>query len=261
MSAFLPKQSEGVSASGVTSSARAFTLIELLVVIAIIAILGALLLPALARGRSGAHKARCASNLHQFGLAQHMYWDDHGGMCFRWKAGDTNGGQLFWFGWVGPGAEGQREFDPAQGSLAPYLKLKGVEQCPGFHYWLPHVKLKTAGGSVGYGYNLFLSAPLTKPPFNFRSIQNPSATALFGDAAQVNTWQAPASRSNPMLEEWYYIDNSSNQPNGHFRHYGQGNLVFADGHVAAEKPVAGSLDARLPHQKVGRYREAVLQPN
>jgi prepilin-type processing-associated H-X9-DG protein/prepilin-type N-terminal cleavage/methylation domain-containing protein len=240
--------------------ARAFTLIELLVVVGVIALLASMLLPALSKAKASAQRAKCISNLRQLGFAAQMYWEDHDGDCFRFGPVNTNGGLLYWFGWIdGPWVpEGDRHFDPTQGALWPYYEGRGVDLCPGFDYSAPHYKPKAKGASYGYGYNFHLSAPLHRDPVNTSQFTNASDLVIFADAAQVNDFQAPASPGNPMIEEWYYVNRY--EPTAHFRHRGTANAVYADGHVESERPVPGTLDPRLPQEMVGRLRSESLSP-
>jgi len=230
----------------------AFTLIELLVTIAIISVLCALLLPALASSKENGKRARCVSNLRQLTLAAEFYWDENEQRSFRYLAGNTNGGAIYWFGWIKPGAEGDREFDATYGVLFPYLQGRGVEICPSLNYAGTIYKLKAQGAAYGYGYNRLLSA------LSMQLVRRPTDTALFVDSAQVNDFQLPASPEHPMLEEFYYIDDLAQTV--HFRHRQQANTSFCDGHIARERPAAGSLDGRLAGEVIGRLPSELIIP-
>ncbi len=238
----------------------AFSLLELLVVIAMVSLLACLLLPALGKCRRGAQQVQCVSNLHQLGIATQLYWDDHDGFTFRYKEVPAPGadGDLYWFGWLERGAEGNRRFDARRGVLFPYLAGRGVELCPALRYAQADFKMKAYGAAYGYGYNLELSSTPARPNISSQQVRRPSEVVLFADAAQVNDFQAPASPDHPMLEEFYYVN--SREPTTHFRHRDRANLVFIDGHVGAETAAPGSLDTRLPGETVGFLRAELLQP-
>ena len=235
-----------------------FTLVELLVVMAVMALLAALLLPVLGRSKESAKSSKCINNLRQFSLSAQMYWDDNHGQTFPYGGVATNNGALYWFGWIGPGPEETRPFDPRQGALYPYMGVR-VDFCPSFDYSSPQFKLKAAVPTCDYGYNVALGS-LGESPVNMKDIRQPSALALLADAAQVNTFEAPASVKNPMFEEWYYINQDPSEPNGQFRHDQRAHVIFCDGHTERQAMVPGTLDQRLPHQLIGWLAQGILQP-
>jgi prepilin-type N-terminal cleavage/methylation domain-containing protein/prepilin-type processing-associated H-X9-DG protein len=232
---------------------KGFTLIELLVVIAIIALLMAILMPALQRAKKQTRDVICRANLKQYGLGARMYLDDYDSTfpySFTWLCKD--------FGFVGCGwhdATKNLVDNPQRaGELWPYLKHKKIHMCPEFYLvarmmGCPRCDGQTIPIDPQYSYcmNSYLNGDAwNSVPAQFRTtyekvrketqVKNPARVFFFSEE---NTWSIPGLssagindnnlRSTPPCNTDCFAT-YHNPPSGDLNR-GFANAVFVDWHV------------------------------
>ena len=230
---------------------RGFTLIELLVVVAIIAILAAMLLPALARAKERANRTACLSNLRQWGMALTMYGDDnrqilpdfsianntpsapagydqdniHWSDLASFAAGGF--GNSAWFNalppYVSQKALWQYAADPAH-----FVAGRSIFNCPTARFLPAEVdplnRVPFSYGINSKGTNGLVPA---SSPFRATAVLHPSAFVFYSDV-RANSGETPFYGANP-LHDLAAARGSLNHLSS--RHSAGANLTFLDGHA------------------------------
>jgi prepilin-type N-terminal cleavage/methylation domain-containing protein/prepilin-type processing-associated H-X9-DG protein len=214
---------------------RGFTLIELLVVIAVIALLMAILLPALNKARQQAYTIACRANLKGYGLGLRMYLDENQHRfpdVWRWmKAKEGHN-------WV-------RRGETPDGVFWPYVKALDAHMCPTFAQSakntqyadtaVSYVMNSYVGNQQGQIWSNWLGAGVTSVTKESQ-VHNPSRVVVF---TEENTWTIEGYSIAPFNDTHFTVGNRVRQIDNYAtfhnapgdRDRGGANLVMVDGHV------------------------------
>ena len=242
----------------IAASPGGFTLIELLVVIAIIAILAAMLLPALSHAKVRAQGISCLSNHRQLGLAWIMYAGDNHDMCCLNVEGAPNTTPPSWvLGWedfVANNAQNTNLDMIKQGLLGPYAINPGIYKCPADVYLcleggvkLPRLRSNSLNAYlVGGGQGTFY--PGYRSYNKLSDITSPTP---------VDLWVFTDEHPDSINDGWLIVDPTTptswgNDLPGSY-HDRANSLTFADGHSELHKWLEATTSAPVKQVEHGTY--------
>jgi len=239
---------------------RGFTLIELLVVIAIIAILAAMLLPALSKAKAKAKSINCLSGMRQLGIATRMYVDENQNTLMPWRHGNYSPWAPFTInGTFVVNQDSQRIYWQDMLRLGGYAPSQKIFDCPSL--LAPAIGIAAGAGrstnaTLGIGMSRpsfgveMDSAAVANKPVRENNVMHASESLLFADAGVL----PPGVTPSPIADNWAeqtsngttgYGSSYFNTPSGTQyptdlvrsvpRHAGRVNTTWFDGHAESIK--------------------------